>query len=59
MRSYHLYSVLIAVFCGILGLIFGSLGGIFPGFALNGEGLLSLLLLAGAAVLTARLAGRD
>lgn len=44
---------------GILGLIFGSLGGIFPGFALNGEGLLSLLLLAGAAVLTARLAGRD
>lgn len=39
-------------YCGIMGLIVGSLPGIYPGFVLNGEGLLSLLLMVAAAAFT-------
>ena len=39
-------------YCGIMGLIVGSLPGIFPGFVLNSEGIAALLLMAAAAGFT-------
>lgn len=37
---------------GIMGLILGSLLGIYPGFVFNGEGIVSILLMIGAAMCT-------
>ncbi len=39
-------------YMGIMGLIIGSLFGIYPGFVLGVEGILSLALMAGAALFT-------
>lgn len=39
-----------ATYCAILGLIVGSLIAIYPGFAFNGEGLISIVLMILAAL---------
>ncbi len=41
-----------ATYCGIMGLIVGSLPGIYPGFTLNGEGIIAVLLMAAAMLFT-------
>lgn len=39
-------------YCGIMGLIIGSLPGIYPGFSLNAEGIIAVILMAAAAGFT-------
>ena len=45
-------------YCGILGLIIGSLPGIYPGFSLNAEGIIAFMLMAAAAYFTMSFAKR-
>ncbi len=50
--SFLLEKIPSITYFGIMGLILGSLFGIFPGFVLNIEGMIALVLMVGAAMFT-------
>jgi len=50
--SFLLARFPLPTYMGIMGLIIGSLFGIYPGFVMNVEGIVSLALMAGAALFT-------